>query len=225
MTAENQKVKIVIADDHPMLLKGLKHSLMTENTIEIIGEAPDGQKALEMIMTLNPDIAILDYDMPFLNGLQILERVKEKSILTKIIFLTMHQDLDLFNKAISLDVDGFLLKVSVDAEIVKAIKSVQEGRKYFDPVLSASKYSKEKDTKFTSGIFMSLTKMERLVLKLVAENKTTSEIAEQLFISERTVDRHRSNICKKLDISGHNALMRFVIENKESIFSNNFIPV
>ena len=217
MPVENQKLKIVIADDHPMLLKGLKHSLTSENEIEIIGEASDGQKALSMIMDMHPDIAILDYDMPFYNGLQILEFVREKSLSTKIIFLTMHQDPEIFDKAVSLDANGFLLKVSIDSEIIKAVKTVQQGGKYFDPVLSGTVIAKEKINESINDAFRQLTKTEKLVLKLVAENKTTNEIAGQLFISERTVDRHRSNICKKLEISGNNALMRFVIEHKEII--------
>ena len=217
MPVENQKLKIVIADDHPMLLKGLKHSLTSENEIEIIGEASDGQKALSMIMDMHPDIAILDYDMPFYNGLQILEFVREKSLSTKIIFLTMHQDPEIFDKAVSLDANGFLLKVSIDSEIIKAVKTVQQGGKYFDPVLSGTVIAKEKINESINDAFHQLTKTEKLVLKLVAENKTTNEIAGQLFISERTVDRHRSNICKKLEISGNNALIRFVIEHKEII--------
>jgi len=212
---KNNQIKIVIADDHPLLLRGLRYSLEYDEGYEIIGEAVNGEKAFETILKLTPDIAVLDYDMPLMNGLEVLRLIRKENLATKVIFLTMHQQKDVFLKAMSLKADGFLLKESIDSEIVKAIQVVHKGGKYFDPRMSGYLLEKTETEKAEPNEFMSLTKMEMKVLKMVAINKKTKEIADELFISERTVDRHRSNICKKLDISGSNALMHFVIENKE----------
>jgi len=212
---ENPVLKIVIADDHPLLLRGLKYSLLSEEDIEILGEASDGAAALSMIKEFAPDLAILDYDMPNYNGLQVLENIRKEKISTKIIFLTMHQDLEVFKKAVSLGANGFLLKDSIDSEILKAIRVVEKGGKYFDPMLAGNLIDEKIVDNPTDSVFDKLTKTEITVLKFVADNKTSHDIAEQLFISERTVDRHRSNICKKLEISGNNALMHFIIENRE----------
>lgn len=215
MKNESMKLRIVIADDHPLLLRGLKYSLLSEDDIEILGEAKDGQAALNMIKDFTPDIAVLDYDMPVYNGLQVLQAILKEKSTTKVIFLTMHQDSDVFKKAVSLGANGFLLKDSIDSEIIKAIRIVENGGKYFDPMLSGNLIHEKIVDKHTDSVFNKLTKTEITVLKLVADNNTTNDIATQLFISERTVDRHRSNICKKLNISGNNALMHFVIENRE----------
>lgn len=208
-------MKLVIADDHPLLLRGLKYSLISEEDIEILGEANDGAAALSMIIKFAPDIAVLDYDMPGYNGLQVLQNLRKKNKSTKVLFLTMHQDLEVFKKAVSLGACGFLLKDSIDSEILKAIRVVEKGGKYFDPMLSGNLIDEKIVSNHSGNVFKNLTKTELTVLQLVADNKTSHDIAEQLFISERTVDRHRSNICKKLDISGNNALMHFVIENRE----------
>lgn len=217
MGSTENKIRIVIADDHPLFLRGIKYSLLSENNIEIIGEASNGAEALELVKELIPDIAILDYDMPEHTGLEILEEIRKNNISTKIIFLTMHSDSEIFEKAINLKADGFLLKDSIDTEIMKSIKTVINGGNYYDPMLSGSLIKEKVIEKSKEMVTESLTKTERRIIKLVASNKTTQEIADKLFVSTRTVDRHRSNICKKLNVSGHNALMHFVIENKHLI--------
>lgn len=209
------KIKIIVADDHPLLLRGLKYSINSENNMEVIGEAKDGNSALDLIIRLHPDMAILDYDMPKKNGIEVLTELRKIDNSVKVIFLTMHQEQLVFNNAVKLNVDGYLLKDSIDEEIVDAINTIYNGKKYFDPVLSAKLITDSIDEKRSNNKLENLTKSELKVIELVAENKTTQEIAQTLFISDRTVDNHRSNICKKLDISGHNALMRFVIKNKD----------
>ena len=214
----NNKIRVVIADDHPLLLRGIKYSLSQKDNIEVVGEASDGKTALELIEALQPDIAVLDYDMPEYNGLEILRIVKKKNIPTDVIFLTMHQDPEVFKEAVALKAKGYMLKDSVEEEVTKAIEEVYKGGAFISPILSGQLIKeietiKSKDE--NQGKLQSLTKTEMTVLKMVAANKTTREIADELFISPRTVDRHRSNICAKLNISGPNALMHFIIKNSE----------
>ena len=132
----------------------------------------------------------------------------------------MHHDPEVFKEAISLRTKGYLLKDSIENEVIKAIEEVYNGGTFISPILSGyliKEIETAKNKEEQSGKLKSLTKTEMTVLKKVAENKTTQEIADELFISPRTVDRHRSNICAKLNISGHNALMHFIIENKHLI--------
>jgi len=214
MTENDANIRIVIADDHPLLLQGLKYLIGEEEGLMVIGEASDGKTALELIINLQADIAILDIDMPKLNGIEVLEILRDEKIPTKVIIFTMHNESAIFRKAVNLQVNGFLLKDSVNSEILQAIRTVIRNEKYYDPVLSGGLLDNIISNPMLSRL-ENLTKTEKNILQFVSQNKTTSQIAQHLFISERTVDRHRSNICSKLGISGHNALIRFVIANKE----------
>jgi len=219
----NKMIKIVIADDHPLLLKGLKFTLRAENDFEIVGEADDGKEALQLIIDKNPDIAILDYDMPKLTGLEVAEEMKVQNVNTsKLIFLTVHKDKDVFKKALKLGAKGYLLKDSVEDEIVTAIRKVNNGEHYISPTLSGfliNDADENESSETNNSLLCQLTAMEKKVLIHIANNKTSHEIAEELFISEKTVSRHRSNICVKLDISGHNSLVRFALNHKDNILS------
>ncbi len=209
-----KKTRIVIADDHPLLLRGLKFLIEDEESFLLIGEAKDGPAALRLIEGINPDVAILDIDMPHFGGLEILEKLRSQNYMTRVIILTMHNEIKLFNKAVLLAVDGYLLKESIDTEIISAIKAVVRGKKYFDPVLSGKFINDAVSLDKRTSIIDVLTPAEKKVLKLVAQNKTTKEIADILFVSKRTIDRHRSNICSTLGLAGHNSLIHFVLENK-----------
>lgn len=214
MPEKDANIRIIIADDHPILLQGLKYLIDEEEGLKVIGVASDGKTALELIINNQPDIAILDIDMPKLSGIEVLAYLREKNIPSKVIIFTMHNESAIFRKAVNLQVNGFLLKDSVNSEILQAIRAVIQNERYYDPILSGGLLDNIISNPMLSRL-ENLTKTEKKVLHLVSQNKTTSQIAQHLFISERTVDRHRSNICGKLGISGHNALIRFVIENKE----------
>ncbi len=220
----NKKIRIVIADDHPLLLSGLKLVIRSETSIDLVGEAADGKKALEIIQKKQPDIAILDYDMPGLNGLEVLKDIQQSGLDVKVIFLTMNNDSKVFKEAVSLGVKGYLLKDSIEDEIIEAINEVYSGGAFISPELSKYLVIGRSDSDSISSRIENweqLTPTEIKVLKLVAENKGTKEIAGELFISKRTVDRHRENICRKLDIHGHNAIIHFVYKYHDLILSYN----
>lgn len=211
-----KKIKIIIADDHPLVRKGLKYTLQTDERFEIAGEASNGNDAISLIENVSPDIAILDIEMPGCDGITVAQRVLPKMKNLKIIFLTMHAEPSVLKKAIEIKAKGYLLKDSVEDEIIKAINTVYNGRMYVDPIVSGYLLHVGDGTPMQL-LLENFTKMEYKIIKSVANNKTTHEIAEELFISERTVDRHRSNICKKLDLTGNNALIKYVLANKEEL--------
>lgn len=206
--------KIIIADDHPLLLKGL-HDFLTEKKYNILGKANDGKEAFKLIKDLSPDIAILDIQMPFLSGLEIARKCKNENIDTKIVLITLHKEKDLFEKAKDLNIYGYILKEFALEEIENCIKTVSNGETYFSEqmkLLLGVKNPKK-------DILNSLTPSERKILKLIAKDKTNKDIASLLFISYRTVEKHRSNIITKLNLAPKtNSLLIWAKENHKSMF-------
>lgn len=210
-------ITITIADDHPMFLHGLRQAIESEKDFQLLQESRNGEQALHAIETFRPKIAVLDMDMPKMKGLDVLKELSMRKIETDVIILTMYDQEDMFNKAIDLGVMGYVLKDSAVNDIIDCIRTVASGKQYISPAISGflvkrtKKVNEGTDAKFGLS---ELTTMQRKVLKLISENKTSKEIAELLFISPKTVERHRSNICDKLNITGNNALLKFVIEYK-----------
>lgn len=213
----SKTIKIFIADDHPILRRGLMDILKEEKDFEIVGEASDGNSALEKIQDLKPDISILDIEMPGMNGLEIAKTLKDKKSETNIIILTMYKEEEYFNEAIDLEVKAYLLKDSVVSELTDSIKSVMAGDFYISPAISKYLIGRNKRKIKLSGEHPELKKLtdtEINILKLLTENKTSREIANELFISVRTVQNHRTNICNKLNLKGYNKLLQFALQNK-----------
>lgn len=214
------EIKVFIADDHPVFLSGLKLMINSEPNMQIIGEANNGEKAFIQIQNLKPDIAILDLSMPDKNGFEIVRALRQKKNETKIIFLTMHDEEATLHSAIDLDVKGYILKDSAIDEIINCIKTVYRGRSFVSSSMSGylvSRTQSGKDFIKQKPSLNSLTVTEMRILKLISEQKTTREIANELFVSHRTIDRHRYNICNKLEIKGVNSLLKFAIENKKKL--------
>lgn len=214
------KSTLILADDHPMFRLGLKTAIGMAKEFEIIAEADDGRIALDLIARRTPDIAVIDWQMPVLNGLEVLKEVKKQRVKTRIIILTMHNDESLFQEALDVGVCGFVLKDNAVADIVEGLRTVQQGEVYLSPKVSlavlkrvrmATRLRQEKP-----GLD-SLTVMERKVLKLVAGNITTKEIAAQLGVSPHTVETHRRNICQKLELQGSHSLLQFALEHRGQI--------
>jgi len=208
-------IKIVIADDHPIFRNGLKQIIDFDKSIKIIGEADNGQKALELITELKPDVAILDIDMPKKTGLEVLKELKDSDV--KIIFLTMYAEEDIFEEAMNHGIKGFVLKDSAVSDIVDCIFSVHEDRYYISPSVSnflINRRKKLKELKNNNPLLQNLTMSEKKILKFISENKTSKEIADILFISYRTIENHRANISGKLNLKGSHSLVKFAIENK-----------
>lgn len=212
MTTE---IRLVIADDHPIVRQGLRQVIEKDPGLMIVAEAGDGQAALEQIKTTKPDVVILDVDMPLLNGFGVARALAALSLPTRIIFLTVHCEEEFFNEALELGAKGYVLKDSSVTDIVACIRAVSAGQNYVSPALTAYLFRQRRrePQPQRSGID-ALTPTERQVLKLIAEYKTSKQIAAELFISPHTVQTHRKNICAKLELEGNHALMRFALEHK-----------
>lgn len=215
-----KKIEIFIADDHPIYREGLQQVIERSQNFTIIGEAGDGKTALHLIEERKPDIAIIDVNMPDMSGLEVTKEIKKKEIHTKVAFLTMYKEEDLFNEAMDLGVMAYVLKDNAVTEIVKAINFIVAGRYYISPSISeylVSRETRSKDLMQKTPGLEDLTPAERKILKLIAQGKTSKKIAAELFLSYKTVENHRSNICDKLDIHGSHSLLKFAIENKALI--------
>jgi DNA-binding NarL/FixJ family response regulator len=211
------KITIIIADDHPLMRSGLRQMIESHSIFDIVGEANDGEVALNFIEEKKPDVALLDIAMPHLTGLQVAKIVQERGLSTKLAILTMSADEVVFNEAMDLGVLGYVLKENASSEVLNSIRTVAEGKYYISPSISGllMKRSQKRETAFSSipGL-ADLTPTEMRVLKLIAGNKTSKEIAYDLSISQKTVENHRANITAKLNLGGNNALLRFALENK-----------
>ena len=186
---------IVIADDHPLMLRGLT-DFLTSKGYNIIGSAEDGKAAYNLIVKLKPEIAILDIRMPYKTGLEIAEDCKKNDLNTKVILITFDKEEEVYDQALEFGVFGYILKEFAIEEIENCISQVINGKPYFSKeiasYLKASTLDKKPET------LESLTKSELKIVKLISENNTSQDIADELSISVRTVDKHRSNIVHKL---------------------------
>jgi len=210
-------ISILIADDHPLIRKGLKEVIESMPQIKSIYEAGDGESALRLIEEQHPPLAILDVDMPKMNGLDVAKEVHQRQLETDIVILTMYDKESIFNRAFDLGVMGYVLKDAALAEIASCIGNVLNGKYYISPAISdylLRRTGRQTGGKDKRGGLTALTNTERKVLIMIAKHKTTNEIAEELFVSPRTIETHRHNICSKLNITGTNALLKFAAENK-----------
>jgi DNA-binding NarL/FixJ family response regulator len=214
------EIRILIADDHPVFRKGLRQIIETDMALQVIAEAEDGEAALALIQQLRPAVALLDIDMPKMDGLDVARAIGEKRLAVEVVFLTMHKDEDIFNEAMDAGARGYVLKDSAVTDIIQSIRAVAEGRHYISPQLSSLLVNRS--MRVASLVTQkpgldSLTATERRILKLIAENKTSKEIGGELFVSVRTVENHRANICAKLDLRGAHALLKFALENRSAL--------
>lgn len=209
---DNKPIRILIADDHAMIREGLKQIL--EGDIEIVGEASDGYECLNLINKLNPEIVLLDINMPNLDGIQVLNIMKQQQLTNKVIVLTIHKEIDYLIKVFDIGCDGYVLKDSDSATLRKAITAVHMGEGYVEPSLTPLLNSSLVERDIMTGKVNDLTKRELQVLKLIANGMFNREIAVQLKISERTVKNHISNIFRKINVSDRTQAAVFAIKNK-----------
>ncbi|HEY0365334.1 MAG TPA: response regulator transcription factor [Pyrinomonadaceae bacterium] len=216
--AHANKLSIVIADDHPVFRVGLREIIESESGFKVVGEAGDGEEALEMIGKLHPAIAILDVSMPKLDGLAVSRKLAAAEPAVGVILVTMYREQKLFSEALDAGVKGYVLKDSAATDIISCIKAVAAGQHYASPELTTYLVNRVRQAETAAlprSELAGLTNTERRVLSLLADYKTSKEIAQDLFISARTVDTHRNNICQKLDIHGSHALMKFALAHKD----------
>jgi DNA-binding NarL/FixJ family response regulator len=216
------KVSIIVADDHPVFRQGLRQIIEAEPEFEIIGEAGDGKQALDLIRRLKPAVAVLDISMPSPDGLSVVRTLREENAPVEIVFLTTYREEGIFESALELDVKGYVLKDSAPNDIISGIKAVCRGEHYTSPRMTsyliknvrtagAAASSHRRD----QGPF-DLSRAERRVLDLIAEYKTSKDIADELCLSPRTIDTHRANICQKLGLNGPHALIKYALKHKSS---------
>ncbi|MAO66448.1 MAG: DNA-binding response regulator [Balneola sp.] len=210
---------VLIADDHALIRNGLQQVIEQQNLYNII-EADNGKDALSIIRDKEPDVAILDIEMPGMTGFEVAKKVHKEGININIIFLTMFKDETLFNKAMDIGVKGYVLKENTVSEIMNCLKAVMNGKYYLSPAISD--FLVRRNTDLSTGAtdkdgFNQLTPTEKEVLKLVSEMKTSQEIASVLNVSIKTIQNHRNNMCNKLDLSGAHALLKYAMEHSERI--------
>lgn len=206
-------IKVMLADDHVLMREGIRQLLEFDGSIEVIGEASDGEECLQKLEKVKPDVLLLDINMPKLNGIEVLEEIKRKNINVKVLILTVHNEVDYLIRAVDIGVDGYILKDSESAELKKAIMTVMDGESYIQPklipMLNKRLITRDSDKEKLE----SLTGREKEVLIEVANGMFNKEIATSLHISERTVKNHISNIFKKLDVSDRTQAAVFAIKN------------
>lgn len=214
------KIRIVIADDHPIFSQGLRQILLADTTFELVAEAQDGETALQHIEQKRPDVAVLDIDMPVKDGFDVVRAMAERKLPGAVVFLTMHKDEELFNGAMNLGVRGYVLKESAFSELVDSIKAVAAGRHFVSPSLSTfllNRRNRVEAVKDEWPGLKDLTPAERRVLQLIVAGMSTSDLARELCLSIRTVENHRARISSKLDLQGREALLRFALTHKSEL--------
>lgn len=206
-------VKVMLADDHALMREGIKHLLEFDGSIEVIDEANNGKECLEKLEKIEPDILLLDINMPDMNGIEVLEELKKQNKNIKILMLTVHSEVEYLIKAIDIGANGYILKDSGFLELKQAINVIMTDGSYIQPSLLPALNSRLINRDIDKEKLESLTKREIEILIQVAGGMFNKEIANNLDISERTVKNHISNIFKKIDVSDRTQAAVFAIKN------------
>lgn len=213
-------ISLVIADDHPLFRQGIRRAVEEDASIRIVGEAGEGATALRLIRDLSPDVAVLDIDMPLMKGLQVAKTVQAEHLAAAVIILTIYNGGDLLDEALDAGVRGYVTKETAVLHVLEAIKTVAEGEHYVSPGMAGHLVGRRQRLRALvaarPGLSL-LTPSERRILRLIGANMTSKEIADDLCISYRTVETHRTNIAAKLNIRGSHALLKFAIENRHAM--------
>jgi DNA-binding NarL/FixJ family response regulator len=217
------EIRVVIADDHPVFRHGLQQVVGAEPGLRIVDTVGEGESALRIIRESAPDVAVLDVRMPGIDGLEVARRVAVEQLPTRVMFLTMHAEPAVFERAMALGVKGYVLKDAALLEIVQAVRTVAMGRTYLSPAISeyligrTFAVRRSPVTMAATSPLAALTDRERQILRLVAESRTSKEIAESLGVHYRTVENQRASISQKLGLHGSHALVKFAFEHKSEL--------
>ena len=207
-------------DDHPLFRQGLRQVVEADSRFDLVAEAGDGETALRSIQDKSPDVAVLDVDLPRLSGLEVARALQGKGLPTRVIILTMYKEEEIFNRALDFGVMGFVLKENAVEDILNSVVAVAAGKHYLSSTISGyllRRLGRAEELAMKKPGLNDLTKAERRILKLIAEKKTSREIAMELSISQRTVDAHRAHISAKLDLHGNHSLLQFALENRTAV--------
>ena len=211
----NDKVRIVLADDHTILREGLRALLTADDEIVVVGEAQDGREAVRCVERLEPDLLLMDLSMPRMSGMDAIREIKKRYPDTRIIALTVHKTEEYLLTTLQAGADGYVLKDATHEELVMAIRNVMAGKSYLSPDVSEKViegYLVGKESSRSLSAWETLSQREREVLKLIAEGYKNKDIAEDLCISLKTVEKHRANLMKKLDLHNAAALTVYAVE-------------
>lgn len=209
-------ISVFLADDHALLREGLKVLLEMQPDLEVIGEASDGLETVRQVTRLKPSVALLDIGMPELNGIEATRQIRESCPGTRIVILSMHSSANHIARAFKAGARGYLLKDTVGAEVARAVRAVHAGRRYLSQKIAdvvLDDFLLEEEQKAEQGPLALLSPRERQILPLVAEGKTSVQIAEGLFLSPKTVDTYRSRLMEKLGVKDRTALIRLAIRH------------
>lgn len=215
-----KSITVVIADDHPIVRRGIREIIDEDGRFIIAEEVSNGEWVLEAIQKHHPSLLILDLNMPRMHGIEVIKKLRSQGSSVAIIVMTMHREEEIIDSVRALGVKGYLLKESTERNLIACMESVMDGKYFLSPELSS--YLLNQKTRIERTVqetpqLESLTPSERNVLKLIAQQCTSREIAESLHISINTVNNHRNNICRKLELHGANGLLKFAIEHSAGL--------
>ncbi len=214
VSPKDDKIKVLLVDDHTIVRKGLRALLDAEPDIEVIGEAETGREALQQAHELLPDIVLMDISMPDMNGAEATRQIRHRLPSAKILVLSMHADEEFVFQLLRAGASGYLIKKTAPEELILAIKTVFQGHSFLSPAISNTvidAYVRRADEMTAEDHYEILTEREREILQLVAEGRTSREISELLHITTRTVETHRANLMAKLDIHTVAELTKYAI--------------
>ncbi len=213
VSATKERIKILIADDHPVVRKGLQSCLTKLDRLKVVGEATDGEQAMQKALELAPDVVLMDISMPRRNGLSVTEALRKEAPKIKILILSVHSNKEYIFRIIQAGAHGYVSKESSPEQLLHAIVSVYDGQTFFSPEIAQAALSQLVSNGGKTEPFTQLTSREREVLVLIAEGQSNKEIANRLGIGVRTIETHRERIMRRLDIHSVAGLTKFAIAN------------
>ncbi len=211
VSAKSEIIKVLLADDHPVVRRGLQFCLAKEHRLKVVGEATSGEEAVEKALKLQPDVVLMDISMPGMNGLDATERLRQQAPAVKVLVLSVHNNRDYIFRIIQAGAHGYVSKEASTDELLRAIDSVQSGKTFFSPEIAQAALQQMVENGGKKDPFAQLTSREKEVLVLIAEGRSNKEIASKLGIGVRTIETHRERIMRRLDIHSVAGLTKFAI--------------